>query len=84
MKTNTCRVKKFYYTSKRVIKVNKNEVHSTLVRISKCEVYIILEIKEYVILIVVKSKLIQYSSEDKPNLIVVKCSETTIYLVSLR
>jgi len=50
-------------------------MHLIFVKERKHEVHITLEIKEYVIPKVVKSKLIKLSKKVKPTLIVVKYSE---------
>ncbi len=57
LRINTYKVKNSCYASKRVIRANKNEVYSIFVKVSKYEVYIISKDKEYIILVIYKSKL---------------------------
>ncbi len=54
---------------------NISEVHLILIKVSKCKVHVISEVKEYIIPVVIKSKLIKLNSIDKLTLIVEKCSE---------
>ncbi len=51
------------YTSRKVIQINMSEMHSILVRVSKREMHVIPEVKKYVTLEVVKSKLTKLSKE---------------------
>jgi len=68
-------VENSYYTFRKVVKVNLSEVYSISIKVVKHEVHIILEVKEYVIPIVCKSKLIQLSSVNKLTLIIVSYSK---------
>ncbi len=56
------------YTFKRVVRVKSSEVYLILIS-KKCKVHIISKIREYVTLIVCKSKLIKSNKKDQPTLI---------------
>ncbi len=71
LKINTYRAENFYYTFRRVIRAKSSEVHLTLVS-RKYEMHITLKVKEYVTLIIYKSKLTKLSK--KVQLILVRVS----------
>ncbi len=84
LKTNTCRVEIFYYTSRRVVKANHNKV---IVRLSemrsilisrKHKIHVIPKVKDYATSIVCKSRLIQSSSISNPTLVVSKYSNVIL------
>jgi len=53
-------------------------VHLILV-VSKWEVLVILEVKDYAILVVCENSLIDFSSGSNPTLVVSKCSDVIPY-----
>ena len=81
MRTNTCRAENLITYPRRVIRANRSEsivrsseVHSTLV-VSKREVLITLEVRDYATPVVCKNSLTDFSSISNPTLIVSKCSD---------
>ncbi len=75
-------MKKSYYASRRVVKANHSEsivrlseVHLILVREVKREVYVTLEVKNYIIPVVCKNSLTDFSSVSNPTLVISKCSD---------
>ena len=81
LRTNTCRAENLVTHSRRVVRANRNEsiirlskVHSTLV-VRKWEVLVTPEVRDYVIPVVCKDSLIDFSSLSNPTLIVSKCSD---------
>ncbi len=73
-----------YYAPRRVVRtdysetiVSSNDMYSTLIR-RKCEVYIILEVKEYVTPVVYISQLTKTSNISNLTLEVSKCNNTTL------
>ena len=74
-------MKTSYYASKRVIRANRSKsivrpskVHSPLV-ISKQEVLVIFEVRDYVIPVICKNSLTDFSSVNNSTLVINKCSD---------
>ena len=78
-------MKTFCYIPKRVIRakcsesiVRPSEVHSTPV-VRKREVFVTSEVRNYVILVVCKNSLTNFSSKSNPTLVVSKYSNVISY-----
>ena len=81
MRINTCRVENFVTHLKRDVRANHSksivrpsEVHSTLV-VSKREVLVTPEVRDYATPVVCKNSLINFSSVSNPTLVISKCSD---------
>ena len=64
-----------YYISRKVVRTNTSKVHSISVKVVKHKVYVISKVREYVILVICKSKLTKLSSVSNPILVVVSCNK---------
>ncbi len=81
LRYNTCRAENLVTHPRRVVRANRsnsierpNEVHSTLV-VSKREVLVTPEVRDYTTPVVCKNSLTDFSSVSNPTLIVSKCSD---------
>src|SRR6266498_1724490 len=80
LRTNTCRVENLIMHLRRVIRANHNEslvklseVHSIFI-VSKREVLVTPEVRDYATPVVCKNSLTDFSSVSNPTLVVSKCS----------
>ncbi len=81
LRTNTCRVENLVIHPRRVIRANRSEkkskVYSTFV-VSKWEVLVILEVRDYTTPVVCKNSLTDFSSISNLILVVSKCSNVIL------
>ena len=82
LRTNTCRAKKSYYASRRVVRINHSEniirlseMYLIFIKEVKCKVHVTFEIRDYTTSVVYKNNLTDFSSVSNPTLVVSKCSD---------